>query len=382
MASSAEPLTLIVAGGPGNGKSTFLNHFAGKTSKKSSLFAVGSGGDSCTQKVSEHCVDVEGLPVKLIDTMGFPDPDPTKAPVYYDQVVGACNKQVHAIIFLVKVERKVPGIIQQYKVLFREFNNACCKKFLVCNSFENYDGDDEDEEDLEEQKRLDNEKSRDFALAIQETCGICFDAIIISATKSDLKNVKYQLAPHLVGTVAKSSNIRNFQDICDAQSKIVSNEVAAQQEEERHIESIKQKRAMISESKERQTRLTEMKSEKVTKEKKVCESRVETGKNYAVGFIPWGDNWGDFGTTRRSVVNWKTITETVAKYTEMQIADMEREARRKEAECDEAEEYISDAQRSQQKAADRKEHFASLAKRMMQDVEEMALALTGKKAIN
>lgn len=73
--------------------------------------------------------------------MGFPDPSPKDAIGFYNQVVAECNKPLNATVWLVRLERTVPGLIQTYTVLLREFQNAVPPLISVVNNFGNFSTD-------------------------------------------------------------------------------------------------------------------------------------------------------------------------------------------------------------------------------------------------
>merc|ERR1712039_629275 len=108
-------------------------------------FATAGTAHSCTQKCSskDFTMNVNGrdYSIELTDTMGFPDPDVKKARRFYNEVVKECNKECNAILWVHKASRSQFPIIEQLKVLLREFNNCAPPIVLIMNGCEAHDFD-------------------------------------------------------------------------------------------------------------------------------------------------------------------------------------------------------------------------------------------------
>lgn len=140
-------IKLAVIGASGAGKSTFLNALLG-TKRGEDKFKVAATSVSCTQEVGEQTFTMQApnapdLHMTLVDTMGFPDPDPKKAIEYYNQVVAACNQPLNAILWLVRGDRVVPVIYSQYRTLMNEFKRCNCPIIMIVNGWNNYIEDNE-----------------------------------------------------------------------------------------------------------------------------------------------------------------------------------------------------------------------------------------------
>merc|ERR1712187_559290 len=106
-------------------------------------FSVGAGAGGHTDQVAEKkfIVNVEGsspMEMSLVDTMGFPDPDPERSVEFYDKVVKACQQELNAIIWVHKAGRENHSDIEKVQSLMREFNKARPPIYLVVNGCENY----------------------------------------------------------------------------------------------------------------------------------------------------------------------------------------------------------------------------------------------------
>lgn len=142
-----------VMGMPGVGKSTFLNcalyqSDAGKNGDLDEAleFATAASGESCTQVVREQTVTYEeGMHrVTFVDTMGWPDPDRSKAADMYDDVVrDAINhsKGLNCLVWVVSSGRKNHDIYKTYKAFMKEMRQASCPILMVVNGTENFSAD-------------------------------------------------------------------------------------------------------------------------------------------------------------------------------------------------------------------------------------------------
>jgi len=199
-----------VIGMPGHGKSSLLNGLA----KDRKLFKTAPGKESCTQEVSRKTVlleyEKEKFEVELVDTPGFPDPDPKKAVPYYDKVVSACNQKINAIVWLVRMERELHTLVTQYTALLREFNTAQCPIIMVVNGTENYD----DDEERGEKKAGHKEAALKFGFSIAHASGVSVTSFIAGTEKRDLSTVvRTELALALGGTRPVASHIKDFKTL-------------------------------------------------------------------------------------------------------------------------------------------------------------------------
>jgi len=234
--AAMQQVRLAVVGMPGHGKSTFLNALVGKRGE----FEVGSGGGSCTQKVTKKELTLEhngrAFRTILTDTMGFPDPNPEKAAGYYNSVIEECNQSYNAIVWLIRSERELHVLVSQYKVLMREFNNAVPPVIVVVNGLENYEDDDE----RKERKPKDLDEGYKFGQSIAKAAGVEVAKIIVGAEKADLKGkVKNELALSLLGTTPKTSSMKTFKVLQDevAQCKSQADQVALEMQKREEAEA-------------------------------------------------------------------------------------------------------------------------------------------------
>jgi len=243
---SLPPVSIAVIGGPGQGKSAFLNGLA----KKRDAFKTGGGGQSCTKNVSAQQFDLDGLKVTLTDTMGFPDPDPQYAESYYNQVVAACNAPLNAIVWLIRMEREIPQVLDMYSVLLKEFANANPPIIIVVNGFQCYEDDEEREEKKAEHLKL----AYDFGMSVAKKIEMPCAKIIVGAEKVDLKEkVRRELGATLAGTMPKTSNIKSFAQLgaelsgCQSAEELAARAKRREEAELRKVEADKQaKEQMIA----------------------------------------------------------------------------------------------------------------------------------------
>eukprot|EP00812_Abedinium_dasypus_P000579 NODE_1067_length_1252_cov_411.255639.p1 GENE.NODE_1067_length_1252_cov_411.255639~~NODE_1067_length_1252_cov_411.255639.p1 ORF type:complete len:351 (-),score=52.02 NODE_1067_length_1252_cov_411.255639:183-1154(-) len=237
-------VNVAVIGCPGHGKSTFLNALANTRN----AFRVGAGGESCTKDVQRQTFNMavgEGtVNVTLVDTMGFPDPDKSKAAVFYDQVVDAIRQPLHAIVWVVKMEREIHTLVEGYAVLMREFNNAGPPIFIVVNGMETY----EDDEERAEMKAEHLNASECFGYNIAKAAGVEVARVFAGAEKADLKGkVKNELGTSLQGSELRPSpSLRTFNDLEMERNRLTSQKDAIENERRRLEEADSKKRQNIA----------------------------------------------------------------------------------------------------------------------------------------
>jgi len=133
--------SIAVLGMPGHGKSTVLNALFPEGPR----FAMASGKESCTKKVAQESFPVEGTPgaqLTLVDTMGWPDPNPEHAAEFYDQVVTEAINRFEGLNAIVWVYRPEVGrkdlVDPMYKPFMSEFAAAQVPIILLINDAQNY----------------------------------------------------------------------------------------------------------------------------------------------------------------------------------------------------------------------------------------------------
>jgi len=215
----------------GQGKSTLLNALAFSPNEDDDdeegeevvkqHFATGAGGNSCTQKVAtkEFMMKGEGgmeLKIELTDTMGFPDPDPSKAKEYYDQVIEECNKELNAIVWIMKPERTDATKYKKLEVLMREFNRAKPPVILVVNGCENYAPDLKlKPKVLQKQKNIARKEHESIAQELVQQTGVSvMKPYIVGADIDDLYGgSKHMLFKMLQGTTPQKSEMRTLKQV-------------------------------------------------------------------------------------------------------------------------------------------------------------------------
>ena len=97
-------------------------------------------------------------------------------------------------MWLVKQEPASHRVLQQHRMLLREFNNTEPQIIMVVNGIENYD----DEWEKAERMQEDRQKGYEFDPECARAAGINASKIIVSTTKPELKaaadDVYYSLA--------------------------------------------------------------------------------------------------------------------------------------------------------------------------------------------
>mmetsp|Transcript_15157 Transcript_15157/g.24157 ORF Transcript_15157/g.24157 Transcript_15157/m.24157 type:complete len:548 (+) Transcript_15157:63-1706(+) len=137
----------VIIGKSGSGKSTLINEIACVLGNNEEDVAKTSPNleEGCTKEVTtyelEICPDKKSSSSKshvtLIDTMGFPDPHPKMDTVIkrYDQVIEACNKKIHGIIWVLR-ESRSDYDPKNLRALMQEFAFAKCPIYLLYNNSE------------------------------------------------------------------------------------------------------------------------------------------------------------------------------------------------------------------------------------------------------
>lgn len=210
----ADTVNLIVMGMSGQGKSTFLNALADDGEEYIEHYPVGAGQTSVTKTIStKHFhfkTDSVSFDLALTDTMGFPDPDPKKAQQYYDAVIAECNKPQNAIVWVHKAERKNHKVVEQLKVLLRQFNHAAPPVYIIVNGQENYQPPKyRTQAQIDKAKVEHRQKHVEIGQELAKAAGISAKAIIAGADMGDLVGLcKEHLGLLLTGTQPQSSNLK------------------------------------------------------------------------------------------------------------------------------------------------------------------------------
>lgn len=213
----AQQYKIAVIGMSGQGKSTFLNAMSGCDPDDDEPFAVAATGCACTQRVAHKTFTLNsanGTPMQicLVDTMGFPDPDPDKALEYYDHVVAACKQPLNAIVWVHKANREDFKTIETLQSLMREFNRAVPPIYLVLNGCENF-------EMLGPKKRAEKKKEildahRTIAEDLVKLSGIQVAHKLVGATVKDLHGcIKHEMAVLLAGTTQRASSMKTHKEL-------------------------------------------------------------------------------------------------------------------------------------------------------------------------
>lgn len=209
-AGSQTTIQIAVVGMPGAGKSTLLNAMAGKKVCKTE-----ASHNSCTQAVmacdfnmtrSGRCFSVRAL-----DTPGFPDTDPEQAVARYDEVIQVCKSPLHAVLWVVKYERAIPGTFQLYATLLREFQDLKAPLILVINNFQLACPFDDKEQEQERKGGLFVDMSR-FRDQLLETTKLKVLTSFSAMEMKDLADVTDWFLP-LLGGAKGSPTLRPFAKI-------------------------------------------------------------------------------------------------------------------------------------------------------------------------
>lgn len=122
-------------GKSGAGKSTLGNKLLNARlapDEAKSYFREGGGCAGVTGKVESH-MSTDGR-VKVIDTPGIPDPNPSNTIAYFNTVVQTIRDVPHLnlLIFVAKEDRTDEKQFGHYRTLLKQFNYIPCQKLMVC----------------------------------------------------------------------------------------------------------------------------------------------------------------------------------------------------------------------------------------------------------
>lgn len=241
----------VVIGSPGQGKSTVLNEIAGED-----IFDVASTGQSCTQiggewerkNFKEILIDdgKKKHALQLIDTPGFPDPNPDNAATYYDYVVQKCNEPINGVIFCMKPERECGDILERYKTLLQEFTRLTVPLIVIMNGTEPQKKKREKEEDYQN-RRLEGLKNfRDTGRRIMRESNLHAREILVSYCIDDLADLGKDVARILSSVKPSPSNVRTYKEVCDELDRCKDSKYAAESKINREKERIQKCRQDIN----------------------------------------------------------------------------------------------------------------------------------------
>jgi len=167
--------------------------------------------------------------VTLVDTMGFPDPDPRMAAPFYDAVVTeAVNapQGLNALVWVLKSERQQNELYALYAAFLRELAQAECRLMLVVNGMENYamlkrKGK---EQQLENQRAIDQKNMQESGQKVIDFIGLANmsgvnglkrDIPIIASTDMDwlCDEMPSWLMAYLDNTKCEKSKVMTFQEM-------------------------------------------------------------------------------------------------------------------------------------------------------------------------
>lgn len=226
---------VVVIGGSGQGKSTFLNELAQKD-----MFAVGSATSSCTQAGGEWegrnrkliCVnDEEHQTVHMLDTVDTPsfcDPNPELAAQYYDDVVEKCKQHINGVVLVVKPDRTAHDLLERYSVLLRTFIKLEVAMIIVVNGCESR----RRRESVGAWKRrceVCKADFRAFGHELERAAQLIVQEIFVSACVDELESVGKSVARILSSSPAKSSKLNTFAELLEQLRAATQEHAAAKQ---------------------------------------------------------------------------------------------------------------------------------------------------------
>jgi len=224
-AQPQQEVVLAVIGQSGVGKSSIQTAWARSDNigprPAKPIFPECAGAGSCTQRVMRKSFDqlLGDRPVKLtlIDTMGFPDPNRTKAVEYYDKVVEAVSDPINAVIWVLKCDRQLASDMQKYTTMMEEFQSLKVPLIMLMNNRGNYvidDDDEDDRRDADRRREADRKQCSEDALFIQDEVGVRASGVIVSAERKEFSGrVKVEMARLLSHTTPKTSQLRTMSQL-------------------------------------------------------------------------------------------------------------------------------------------------------------------------
>jgi len=238
---------LVVIGFPGHGKSTVLNEIAGDE-----IFQVSASGQSCTQaggvweERNAKTINIsDGKHVhklEVVDTPGFPDPDPQKAADYYDYVIAKCRQPINGVVFVMKPERACVDILQRYEDLLKEFIYLEVPLIILVNGFEPAQRKREKDADFAKRREDGMKAFYDIARNVAKKAKLHAREILVSFCMDDLEAIGKDLAGILSMSPPRSSRLKTFLDVKRELEAVKNKEEAARKKidyEERRIEKCK-----------------------------------------------------------------------------------------------------------------------------------------------
>ena len=137
-------------------------------------------------------------------------------------------------------------VLEQYKLLLREFNNARPQIIMVVNGVKNYDDDYEKAERIQE----DRQKGYEFGLERARAAGISVSKMIISTTKPDLRAAADDVYYSLAISTPKKSSLKSYADLEKEMSELKTASEKVQYEIKKMNENIEKMKSDIEEEKE------------------------------------------------------------------------------------------------------------------------------------
>ena len=149
-------------------------------------------------------------------------------------------------MWLVKQEPASHRVLQQHRMLLREFNNTEPQIIMVVNGVENYD----DEWEKAERMQEDRQKGYEFGLERARAAGISVSKMIISTTKPDLRATADDVYYSLGIFTPKESSFKSYADLEKVTSDLKTASEKVQYEIKKMNEKIEKMKSDIEEEKE------------------------------------------------------------------------------------------------------------------------------------